>query len=90
VTDRSCIALSILAGAVIGGVSGFLMFTERGRRVRADVRPHLDQLVREVQNLQDLALHVRRTATDGWKQMETFVGELGHDHVGSGGEARRH
>lgn len=89
-SDRNRIAYSILAGAVIGGVAGFLMFTERGRRVRSEIQPHLDDLAREVQNLQELALRVRDTASESWKQMETFVGELGQHDGGVAGEARRH
>lgn len=89
-SDRSRIAMSILAGAAIGGIAGFLMFTERGRRVRSEIQPHLDDLSREVQNLQELALRVRDTATESWKQMETFVGELGQQGGGLADEARRH
>jgi gas vesicle protein len=90
VTDQSRIALSVLAGAVIGGVAGFLMFTERGRQARAEIQPQLEELAREMQNLQELAMRVRATATDSWKQMEAFVSELGQQGHGLAEEARRH
>jgi hypothetical protein len=89
VSDQSRIALSVLAGAVIGGVAGFLMFTERGRRFRDEIQPQLDQLAREMQNLQELTLRVRDTATDSWRQVESFVGELGQSPAGAD-QARRH
>jgi gas vesicle protein len=78
VNEQNKIILSIMLGAVVGGVAGFLLFTERGRRLRDELTPHIDELAREVKNLQELALHVRNTANDSWHQMEQFVGELGH------------
>jgi hypothetical protein len=90
VTDRACIALSMLAGAVLGGLAGFFLFTERGRRFRAELQPHLDEIAKEVQNLQEMAVRVKDTASDGWRQVESLVGDLGSPGATAPGEPRRH
>jgi hypothetical protein len=90
VTERTILTLSILAGAVVGGVAGFLMFTDRGRQFRGELQPHLDELTRELRDLQDMALRVRQSALDSWQQLEAFVGELGRQDGPWAGDERRH
>ncbi|MGE3345143.1 MAG: hypothetical protein AB7L71_17105 [Vicinamibacterales bacterium] len=46
-SDRTTILLCALAGAVLGGAAGYLMFTEDGRRLRDDLEPRLTDLVTE-------------------------------------------
>jgi hypothetical protein len=90
VTDRSRIALFVLAGAVLGGLAGFLMFTDRGRRLRAELEPHLDEFTRELQQLQEMATHVRRTATESWRRVEHVIDELGAQGKSWAGQERPH
>lgn len=47
-TERTAIALSVLAGAVVGGVAGYLFFTEDGRQLREELEPRLQDLAREI------------------------------------------
>jgi gas vesicle protein len=47
-TERTAIALSVLAGAVVGGVAGYLFFTEDGRQLREELEPRLHDLAREI------------------------------------------
>jgi gas vesicle protein len=77
VNDRSVIALSILAGAVLGGAAGFLLLTDRGRRVRRELGPQLDELVAEARRLQEAVARVREAAAEGWRSVADFVGDLG-------------
>ena len=37
-----------IVGAVIGGIAGYLFFTERGRRVRRQIEPALEDFSREL------------------------------------------
>jgi hypothetical protein len=91
VNDRGLVAASILIGAVVGGLVGFLLFTERGRQIRAELQPHLDDLGTELRNLQDMALKIRDTATESWRQIDAFVGELGQPgNAPWAQETRRH
>ena len=46
--DRTSILLSALAGAVVGGCVGYLLFTDEGRRLREDLEPKLADLVAEL------------------------------------------
>lgn len=43
--------MGAVAGAVVGGVCGFLFLTERGRRVRENLEPRLSALVNELQRV---------------------------------------
>lgn len=83
--DRSVIALSILAGAVLGGAAGFLLLTDRGRRLRHELGPQLDELVAEARRLQEAVARVRETAAEGWRSVADFVGDLG-EAAADGGE----
>ncbi|MGH9312622.1 MAG: YtxH domain-containing protein [Vicinamibacterales bacterium] len=49
--DRARICMSSFIGAVAGAAYGFLYLTERGRRVRLEIEPRLDNFVHEVQRL---------------------------------------
>lgn len=74
-TEKDRILFGIVAGAVMGGVAGFFLFTERGRRARAEVEPYLAELAKDVSHLQELVSRVRDTANDGWRQVESLVGD---------------
>lgn len=84
--DRSLIAVSILVGAALGGAAGFLLLTDRGRRLRRELGPQLDELVAEARRLQEVVARVRETAAEGWRSVADFVGDLGEER-GDGGEA---
>ena len=47
-SDRTSILLCALAGAVVGGAAGYLLFTEEGRRLREDLEPKLVDLMGEL------------------------------------------
>lgn len=53
-TDRSTMLLCALAGAVVGGAAGYLLFTEDGRRLRQDLEPKLMDLMKEVEKARSL------------------------------------
>ena len=45
--EQSTVVLGALLGALVGAGVGYLIFTERGRRLRADVQPEFESLLRE-------------------------------------------
>lgn len=70
-SDRTVVAVGALLGAAAGLVGSYLLFTDEGRRLRADVEPELNVLMGEVGRLKG-AFDVMRqslsadTATSSW------------------------
>jgi len=64
VEDRTAIWLGALAGAIIGGAAGYLLFTERGRRLRADLEPRILDLITELGRAREAAVVARDTISD--------------------------
>jgi hypothetical protein len=66
-----------LAGALIGGIAGYLFFTEHGRTVRRRIQPALQDLSRELISFQRTALEVAGVASEGWKLLTDALDEGG-------------
>ena len=67
--------VATIVGAVIGGVAGFLFFTERGRRVRRQIGPALEDFSRDVTSVRSMVQEVGGVAHDGWKLVHDMLGE---------------
>ena len=50
-TDRSMMLLGAIIGAGVGASVGFVLFTERGRQLRAELQPEIETVVREAMRL---------------------------------------
>ena len=46
--DNSRAIAATLVGAVVGGVAGYLFFTDHGRSIRRQIEPALDDFAREL------------------------------------------
>ena len=68
--ERSAVMLGALAGAVAGGLVGYLFFTERGRLLREDIEPRIADLLTEVGRARDAASRARDAATEGWESVK--------------------
>jgi gas vesicle protein len=66
-----------VVGAVIGGVTGYLFFTERGRAVRRQLEPALDDFSRELMSFRSTIQKAAGVATEGWKLLNEALGEGG-------------
>jgi len=64
-----------LAGAVIGGVAGYLFFTERGRRLRRQIEPALEDFSRELMSFRSTVQKAAGVASEGWKLLNDALGE---------------
>ena len=64
-----------LAGAVIGGVAAYLFFTERGRSVRRQMEPALDDLSRELMSFRATVQKAGGVASEGWRLVNDALGE---------------
>jgi gas vesicle protein len=49
--DRNLMILGGMIGAVVGVGVGFALFTERGRRLRAELQPEVEAVMREAVRL---------------------------------------
>jgi hypothetical protein len=75
VEDKAVIATVV--GAVIGGVAGYLFFTERGRQFRRQLEPALDDLARELNSFRGTVQRAAGVASEGWKLLNDALGEAG-------------
>lgn len=66
---------AILVGAVIGGVAGFLFFTDRGRRVSRQIEPALDDVARELMSFRATVQKAGGVAGEGWTLFTEAFGE---------------
>jgi hypothetical protein len=66
VNDRSPILVGALAGAVAGGLLGYLYFTPAGRRVRESFEPRLDEFMSELHRARAAVERARQAAGEGW------------------------
>jgi hypothetical protein len=77
VNERSVVALSAIAGAALGGLAGFLFLTDRGRVLRREIEPRLDEFARDLANLQGSVARARSAASEGWRVVRHAAGERG-------------
>ena len=67
VTDNSRAMALTIAGAVIGGVAGYILFTEQGRGLRRRFEPALDNLAGELNSFRVTIEKAAGVANEGWK-----------------------
>ena len=66
-----------LVGAVIGGVAGYLFFTDRGRSMRRQIEPALDDFARELMSFRTTVQKASGVASEGWKLLNEALGDSG-------------
>lgn len=75
--ERSRVLLATLAGAVAGGVWGWLYLTQSGSRVRTQIEPKLDDFIRELSNVRGTVDKARTAANEGWRSLNEMTGGSG-------------
>jgi gas vesicle protein len=75
--DNSRALAATLVGAVIGGVAGYLFFTDHGRRMRRQIEPALDDFARELMSFRATVQKAAGVASEGWKLLNDALGEGG-------------
>jgi hypothetical protein len=75
VTDSSRALTAAIVGGVIGGMAGYLFFTEHGRRLRRELEPALDDAARELNSFRATMYKAANVATDGWRLLSEALGE---------------
>lgn len=64
----------VLAGAAIGGLAGFLFFTERGRALRRQFEPALEDFARELVAFRSTIQRAVGVATESWDAVSGGTG----------------
>lgn len=64
--DRTAMFLGALAGAVAGGLVGWLYLSDDGRRLRARLEPRLIDFAGRAAELRGRAGRLQQAASDGW------------------------
>ena len=66
-----------IVGAVIGGVAGYLFFTDRGRQLRRQIEPAIEDIVRELSSFRGTVQRAAGVANESWKLLNDALGEGG-------------
>ena len=64
-----------VVGAVLGGMAGYLLFTEHGRSVRRQLEPAIDDFANELMSFRATVRKAAGVATDGWRLLNEALGE---------------
>jgi gas vesicle protein len=75
VNDKA--VLATVLGAVAGALAGYLFFTERGRTLRRQIEPALEDLARELNSFRGTVQRATSVANEGWKLLNEALGEHG-------------
>lgn len=74
-TENSRAIAATVVGAVIGGLAGYLFFTERGRSFRRQIEPALEDVTRELNSFRSTIRKATDVAAEGWKLLNETLGE---------------
>jgi len=75
--NNSRVMAATMVGAVVGGVAGYLFFTEQGRSVRRQLEPALEDFTRELMSFRATIQKAAGVANEGWKLLNDTIGETG-------------
>jgi len=67
VIDNSRAVVASVVGAVIGGLAGYLLFTEHGRTLRRQIEPALEDLAKELSSFRSTIVKAASVANEGWR-----------------------
>ena len=73
--DNSKAVAASVVGAVLGGIAGYLFFTEAGRNMRRQLEPALDDIARELNSFRSTVAKASGVASEGWKLLNEAIGE---------------
>ena len=83
-TERKAVCAGSMVGALIGGAAAYLFFTERGRTMRDQVEPMVDDLVREFHKFRRTLEKVGDMANDGLRAFNEFQQARGQTQFAPG------
>jgi gas vesicle protein len=64
--SNSRTVVAMIGGALVGSVAGYLFFTERGRALRREIEPALEEFAHELRRFRDTVQQAVSVAAEGW------------------------
>jgi hypothetical protein len=77
VTEKSQAIAATVVGAVLGGMAGYMFFTDNGRTMRRQLEPAIDDISREIASFRVTLNRAMGVANEGWKVLNEALGEGG-------------
>ena len=74
-TDNSRAVAASVVGAVIGGIAGYLLFTEQGRAFRRQLEPALEDFAHELNSFRSTVQKASGVANEGWRLLNDALGD---------------
>jgi hypothetical protein len=75
VTENARTLAATMVGAILGGMAGYFLLTNRGRALRRELEPAIDDFVRELNQFRGTINKAAGIATEGWKLLNETVGD---------------
>lgn len=75
--DRQRGIIAAVVGAVLGGMAGYVLFTERGRELRRQLEPALEDFGHELVQLRGTVTRAIGVASQGWHVLDEALGDRG-------------
>ena len=75
VSENSRTIAASLIGALIGGVAGYLLFTEHGRALRRQMEPALEDIARELSSFRSTVRKAADVADEGRRLLDDALND---------------
>lgn len=76
-SEKSQAIAATMVGAVLGGMAGYMFFTDNGRTMRRQLEPAIDDFSRELASFRGTLQRAMGVANEGWKVLNEALGEDG-------------
>jgi gas vesicle protein len=73
VKDNAQTVAATMIGAVVGGLAGYMFFTEQGRAWRRQLEPQIDDLMRELNEFRATVAKASNAASEGWRMINEAI-----------------
>lgn len=74
-TEKSHACMVSVIGAAVGATVAYMFFTNRGRQLRRNVEPVLEDLARELNHFRGTVSKTAGVAGEGWKLLNEAIGD---------------
>jgi hypothetical protein len=68
--DNAQVMVATVAGAMLGAIAAYVLFTQPGRGLRRRFEPALADLVRELDDFRGTVVKASNAASEGWRLLQ--------------------